>query len=422
MISIYILNAVAVGFFGMILSASFCDISWTAQKRVYMFLYMVFLMIVQGIIYGFFGGNIVVAVYPLIMHIPLALVLGIMSGKLFWSITSVLTSYLCCQLRRWLALLVVAILPWDIVTQEIVELFLTIPLLFLLLKFVSPSLRHISNHTLMEQGRFALLPFLCYGFDYHTRVYTDWLNKGDPVVVEFMFFVCSGLYLIFVVQTSKENKKRIEMEQMQGYLNLQIIQSVREIETLRKSQEKASIYRHDLRHHMRYISSCIENGRIDQVKDYIEEINLEIEASKVVVYSENEVVNLILSAFVSKAQEQGIPIKVDLKIPMKCTVPENDLCVLLSNALENALHACQKLKEKDNECWMEVVGFEKHGKLFFEISNSCDKNICYQNEIPISESLEQGLGMRSICAIVEKNNGMHTFFAKDGQFTLRLSI
>ena len=204
------------------------------------------------------------------------------------------------------------------------------------------------------------------------------------------------------------------MEQLQGYLNLQIMQSVRELEGLRKSQEKASMYRHDLRHHLRYISSCIENGNVDQVQEYIQGIYSEIEASKVVVYSENEVVNLILSAFVGKAKELGIPIKVHMEISKDVVISENDICVLLSNALENALFACQKLNTKNVD--VEVIGFEKNGKLFFEISNPCDEMVRIKNGIPFTERVEHGIGVRSICAIVDKYKGGISWKAKDNVF------
>lgn len=422
MMGIYIGNSIAVGFFGMILAAAFCDIDWTPRKRLFLFLYMVFLMLVQGMIYGAVGGNLVRLLYPLIMHVPLIIFLGGLSRKALWSVIAVLTSYLCCQLRRWLALLVVEIAKGDAVLQDGIELLLTIPLLFLLLKFVAPFVRHISHTTLMEQGRFAVIPLLCYGFDYLTRVYTNWLQEGAPVVVEFMFFICSGVYLVSVVQGSKEEKKRNEMEQIKGYLNLQVMQSIREIENLRKSQERMRIYRHDLRHHMLYISSCIENGRQEQAQEYIQGICSEIEAVKVEVYSENEVVNLILAAFAGKAEEQGIPIEVQVAISSKIGIAESDLCVLLSNALENALHACQKLKAKGEACRMEVAGFQKNGKVFFEISNSCEDTVVIKNGIPVTKTPGHGIGVRSICAIVEKYEGMYAFLVKDGRFVLRVSL
>ena len=406
----------------MILSAAFCDICWTIQKRLLMIGYMVLLMMFQGMVYGLAGGELVRTIYPLIMHIPLAMVLAVMSRKWLWPLIAVLTTYLCCQLRRWLSLLAVAIIGGDVMMQDTAEVVLTIPLLLLLLRFVAPSLRYVSHTTSMEQARFGIVPLLGYGFDYITRVYTDWLNQGAPVVVEFMFFICSGVYLIFVIQSSKEEQKRIEMEQMQGYLNLQVIQSMREIENLRKSQEKASIYRHDLRHHMLYVSSCIENGCTEQAQEYIQEICAEIEASKVALYSENEAINLILSAFVGKAEELGIPMEVHMAIPSKITVSESDLCVLLSNALENALHACERLHAKERAARIEVAGFEKRGKLFFEINNTCDGNVFIKNEIPVTYKEGHGIGVRSICAIVEKYGGMYVFKVKDGWFVLRISL
>ena len=406
----------------MILSAAFCDIYWTKKRRLFMIGYMAFLLMLQGILYVGVGGETVRVIYPLIMHVPLAMVLGVFSRKCLWPVVSVLTSYLCCQLRRWIALLVVAIAQGDTVMQDLVEVVITVPLLLLLLKYVAPSVRAVSHYSITEQGRFAVVPLLGYGFDYLTRIYTDWLNEGTPVVVEFMFFICSAVYLFVVIRSSKEEQVRTQMQRTQMFLNLQVAQSVCEIESLRMAQEKASIYRHDLRHHMLYISSCIENGHTSQAQEYIQEVCSEIEASKVELYSENEAVNLILSAFVTKAKESDIPMEVNAAIPAKISISESDLCVLLSNALENALHACEKLKGKEMAGTIEVFVFEKNKKIFFEIINSCDNTVRFQNGIPITQETGHGMGVQSICAIVKKYGGMYVFLVKDNKFVLRVSL
>lgn len=419
---VYIGNSAAVGLFGMILSISFCDILWTKKNRVSVAVYLAFLLLVQAIIYSVSGADMVTIMYPMITHIPLGLFLAAISKKYLWPFVAVLTSYLCCQLRRWLALFVTAFIAGNTELQAIVELVITIPLLFVLLKYIAPYVRFISHYTLVEQWRFGVIPLLCYGFDYLTRIYTDWLNEGTPVVVEFMFFICSALYLILVVHSSKEEKKRIQMEQIEGYLRLQVAQSVRDIEDLRKSQEKINIYRHDLRHHMLYLLSCIENGRLEEAQEYIQEVCSEIETSKVNRFCENESLNLVFSGFVGKAEERGIPIEVNVAIASTTSVKEMDLCVLLSNALDNALHACETLKEKGLPASIEISGFEKNNKLFFEISNSCDNNIRFEKGIPITHVLGHGIGVRSICAIVEKYGGMHAFIVKENRFVLRVSL
>ena len=212
------------------------------------------------------------------------------------------------------------------------------------------------------------------------------------------------------------------MEQTQDSLNLQMAQAVREIEALRKSQQTASTYRHDLRHHMQYLLACVENGKTEQAQTYIHEVCSEIEANKVTVFCENEAANLIFSAFASRAEESGIPMKIQTQIPQIIPVSESDLCVCLSNALENALHACKKVKEKGEDTSIEVTAYEKNGKFFFQCINSCEADVAFSNGIPVTDEPGHGIGVRSICAIVERYRGLYSFEVRNSRFVLRLSL
>lgn len=422
MINIQLINLTSVGVFGMVLSAAFCDILWTRKKVLAMLGGIAGILLFQGIIY--FGGDsdIVEKLYPFVTHIPLIVVLFILNRKIFWPTISVLTAYLCCQLRRWLALLIAAVFAGSSAMQDIAELVLTLPILLVLIWFIAPAVRSVSHYPVLLQCQFGLIPALYYGFDYLTRIYTDLLSDGVLVAVEFMPFVCSVTYLFFVVHASEEWRARSQLEQTQEILNLQIDQAVREIAALRESQEKTSIYRHDMRHHMQYLSSCIENGQLRQAQGYIQKIYSEIEANRVTVFCENEAANLIFSTFARRAEDNGILMRVKARIPQLIPVSETDLCVLLSNALENALHACREQGEKGRAGVIEVSVYEKNGKLFLQIINSCGEDIKFDNGIPVTNKSGHGIGVRSICAIVEQYDGIYTISAGDGQFILRISI
>lgn len=419
---ISLLNGIAVAIFGMILSASFCDIVWNRKKQITMMGSMAGLLLMQGIIIYFMGTEVVRLLYPVITHLPLMIILFLLTKKKLWSVVSVFTAYLCCQLRRWLALLVVAVCSGDAAMQSVTELLITVPLLLFLLKYISPAVRSISYSTTWMQSLFCLIPAVYYIFDYATQIYTDLLAEGNPVVAEFMSFVCSVAYLVFILRSSEEKWIRNQLEQTQDSLNLQISQAIREIDTLRESQQKTKEYRHDLRHHMQYLSSCIENGKLEHAQDYIQGICSEIEANKVIVFCENEAANLIFSAFTGRMMEHKIPMLVKAQIPRNLHIAESDLCVLLSNALENALHACRKLKEKDMEAVVEISAFEKNKKLFLQIINSCDSDITFVQGIPVTDQLGHGIGVRSICALVERYEGIYTFEAEGGKFILRVSL
>lgn len=419
---IALLNGTAVAIFGMILSASFCDIAWNRKKQIIIVGSMAGLLAVQGIVIYFMETEAVRLFYPVITHLPLMIILYLFTKQQLWATASVLTAYLCCQIRRWLALLVTAILGGDAVTQEITELMITIPLLLLLLKYISPAVRTISYNTKWMQSQFCLIPVVYYLFDYATQIYTDLMTEGTPVVAEFMSFVCCIAYLVFILRSSEEKWLRNQLELTQDSLNLQITQSVREIETLRKSQEKTREYRHDIRHHMQYLSACIGNNQLERAQEYIQKICSEIEANKVMVFCENEAANLIFSAFTGRAKEQNVPIIIKAQIPKNIHISESDLCVLLSNALENALHACQNLKEKGIQGKIEVSAFEKNKKLFLQFVNSCDSDITFVQGIPVTSQPGHGIGVRSICALVERYEGIYMFEVVEDRFVLRVSM
>lgn len=422
MSGMYFGNSVAVAAFGMILSAAFCDILWTWRKRLIMAGSMAVILLFQGFIFFWIGEDIVEYIYPVVTHFPLIIVLCVLSKKRLWPTISVLTAYLCCQTRRWIALLIVAIFSGGTAMQSITELVMTLPLLLLLLRFVAPSVRSVSRHTFAAQWQFGLVPALYYGFDYLTSVYTNLLLDGDLVAVEFMPFVCSVAYLVFIVYYSEAGRIRSQLEQMQAVLNLQITQAVREIEALRESWQKTRTYRHDLRHHMQYISTCIENGRLEQAQGYIREVCSEIEMSEVIIYCENEAANLIFSAFAGRAKDCGIPITIRAGIAQSISISESDLCVLLSNALENALRACRRRKENGLSAAIEVESYQRNDKFFLQVINSCEENIDFEQGLPVTNKPGHGIGVRSICAVVERYNGIYSFSVKDDKFILRVSL
>ena len=419
---ISLLNDIAVSIFGSVLSASFCGGLSTPRKRRIFWSCMALILILQGAVYSIWSADFLRNIYPLIVHLPLLLVLWLLTGKLLWPLISILSAYLCCELRRWIALLAVALLHGGDMMQDIGELIVTLPLLLLLLHFFMPVIRQLSAQPTKRQCMFGLIPAVYYIFDYGTRVYTDLLYSGGPAAVEFMPFVCCLVYMAFLLYHSAKEQTESQLQQVQKSLNLQLTQAVREINALRESQALASQYRHDLRHHLQYLSACIESGQAEQAQSYISGICEEIEAQKVQRYCENEAANLILSAFAGRAEKEGIPMTVQGTLPAFILVSDSDLCVLLSNALENALHACRPFAAAGMACAIDVRFYMREDKLFLQVTNPCADTIRFENGLPVSDQPGHGIGVQSICAIVRRYGGVYGFSVKNGQFILRLSL
>ncbi len=415
-------NAAAVGLFGTILSASFCDIRWDRKKKSVLIAAILAMGMAQGVLYAVTAPGTVQKLYPLITHLPLVLVLWGLKQSPVWSTIAVLTAYLCCQLRRWVALFCVALLSGNAAMQAVVEIIVTLPLLLLLLRCASPTMRVVSHYSVMIQVQFGLLPAIGYAFDYITRIYTNWLMDGVVAVVEFMPFLCSAAYLFFSTRAAETQQRQSELQQQRLVLDLQIKQSAQQIEDMRKSQELAAAYRHDLHHHLQYLSACMENNELEQARTYMKDLDDRITRQAVASYCGNTAANLILSSFVGRAAEAGVPMSVQLRLGNIPRVSNTDLCVLLSNALENALNACVAQKQTGKDASIEVRGYEKHDRVFLEIVNSCGGEVVFENGLPVTRKPGHGIGVRSICTITEKYSGLYDFEVRDGRFMLRLSL
>ena len=419
---ISLLNGTVVSVFGCLLSGYFCGVMEEKSHRRIFLMGVVGVMLLQAVTYSIWNEEIVRHIYPLVIHLPLMILLGRISRKPMWSIISVLFSYLCCQLRRWLALLAVAILNGGHMMQDIAELILTLPLIFVLIRYVAPAVQPLSEHTPGVQFRFGIIPGVYYVFDYAAVVYTDLLIGNNPVIVEFMPFVCCGAYIIFLLHYFHEEQNKNQLRQAQENLDIQLRQSVREIEALRESQALARQYRHDLRHHLQYVSACIENGESPKAQEYISGIFREIQAQKVQRYCENETVNLILSAFDARAKKDGVTLKISGALPAFINISVRDLCVLLSNGLENALHACVDPAVPQDERIIDMQFYMREEKFFLQITNPCAGKVAFEQGIPVSHREDHGIGVRSICTIVQKYGGVYSFLQKGDKFILRLSI
>ena len=139
-------------------------------------------------------------------------------------------------------------------------------------------------------------------------------------------------------------------------------------------------------------------------------------------YCENDAANLILSAFVGRAEKIKVEMKIQGTLPEVIMISGIDLCVLLSNALENALNACAPIAAKGVNCTIDVQFYECDGKLFLQVINPCEENIRFRNGIPVSEQPDHGIGVQSICAIVRRYKGVYSFAVQDSKFIFRVSL
>ncbi len=71
---------------------------------------------------------------------------------------------------------------------------------------------------------------------------------------------------------------------------------------------------------------------------------------------------------------------------------------------------------------IEVQTYEKNEKFFLQVVNDCREAVRFKDGIPVTDRPGHGTCMSSICAIVERYDGLYSFSVRDGKFVLRVSL
>lgn len=446
-----LINYIFVLIFGIIVSFYFADIRLEDNHKLFIYTTLTFALF-QAVCYLLLGQNVLYKSYPFLIHIPLILVIRFVCHKnIYISSIAVLSAYLMCTPRKWFGTAAAYIFKDIPMISDIVTIIITIPLIFIVIKYISPYIIRLKNESKTIISMFFLLPLTYYILEYAFTVYTDLLYRGEAVVIEFMdsFIVILYFILSTVILALLNKKNTAERENI--ILLSAAAQAEKEIAQLSDYQKQAAIYRHDLRHHMNFIQSCLNDNSYAQAQDYIREICTSLNNSQITRYCANEAVNLILSSYIAKADKYNITTQVSVTAANLADYKPTDLCSLFANALENAINACKLLQtartsinnsyssisdttsdynsgctsdygEINSNRIITVKVFDKNNKLCINITNTYAIEPVFVNNTPVSDKAGHGIGIRSIISVIEKYNGVYDFFTEDGLFYFQACI
>ena len=414
------LNYGLVTLFGFFLSTEIAGGWANKRQRTLILLLCPALLLLQTVFWLFLGVEQVRRIYPLIVHLPLMLSLIFALKKPAGeSAVSVFTAYCCCQIPRWVKLAVLALTSSSL-AGELCYTLSIFPIFFLLHRFFVRT----AHATMILSGRmlflFGSLPVAYYIFDYATMVYTDALYVGLPVLTEFFPTALVVFYVIFLAAYHAQARQRTQAELQNVLFEAELKQSEEEIETLRRVESQTAIYQHNMRHHLNAIAGYLSAGSPAQAEEYIKHVQADVEAITPKRFCDHELVNLLCSSFAGKAEALGLRFTADVRLPNVLSVPDTELCALLSNALENAFHAAQALEAPLR--WVEFSCQIRVNKLLIEVKNPCEGEVLMRDGLPASARKGHGYGCRSIHSIAQRNRGICTFEVRNGLFTLQAAL
>lgn len=419
-----IMNYTLLMIFGTIISIHFAGCVKSPRNQWAVALLIGMVLSFQLLSYFVLGLGITARLYPLITHVPNVLFIVFYLGKP-WPIAlvSVLTAYLCCQPANWLGLAMENLQGSTVAFHLGYSLGLLI-MYVLLSKFATNSVNQVMSYSRRSLYLFGSFPLIYYVFDYTTTIYTGFLYSGAKIIVEFFPSVLSLFFIVFVIVYNNEMQRRTRLELDNIMLETRSEQAANEIFTLQQVQQQTAIYRHDMRHHLALIYNLLESGESDKAMEYIRQTQKDIEGIVPIRYCKNGTINLVLSAFATKAEQSGVAMDVEAEVPENLPFSDTEICTLLANGLENAIDAASGAgTDPESEFPTVRVKCQVHkGNLLILIENTFPGQAEIKNGLPYTNKEGHGYGVKSIKMLVDRHKGYYSFSAEEGLFTVKIVL
>ncbi len=246
---------------------------------------------------------------------------------------------------------------------------------------------------------FAIMSFLLGGIQ--THLYNR-ISIWDKEVIFVFSVLAVGLFFVILTLLFYTKQAKKQLEEV-NTLNFQYLKLQKKYyETSLKQYDDMRRFRHDINHHIYMLSELSEENKMKELKEYIGTMSGSFEKMRG-LHTGNFISDCILSHILNDLDKRdGFSFQMDGRFPKEFFMEDIDFCILLSNLLENAKEAVEKI-EYGGCLHIEV----KHFKQWFYliVSNSTTEDTIDFTNTSKKDKKLHGYGTGNIIQIIEKYHG-----------------
>lgn len=222
------------------------------------------------------------------------------------------------------------------------------------------------------------------------------------------FWVLNVIMILINMIVFTTDQKLFRKEAEAGALKEEIAKdkiNFEEYNMLSEKYEQTRIFRHDMKEHMSVLGVLIDENP-EKAKKYIEDILKKEDEIAFSKFSDNTILNILLSKKKGECGENNVEFNIDPINAKLDFISDMDLVTLFSNLLNNALESSRESDEK--KIFLNVRQINE-SFVVIKINNSSDKKpVVINSKLKTTKENDKlhGIGMSSIKKVVKKYEGV----------------
>ncbi len=276
----------------------------------------------------------------------------------------------------------------------------------------------------------ALYACSLYGEGYYANLISTVFNNISSPTITFFFYWCavilfslsSILALYQIIRRIAEMRMDLTLQteharQLDSHLSAQ-----RDFYEARLAHEDAlRSLRHDMAGHLNTLAMLLDDNKLADAKKYLDGIAQYHKEQTTKIFCKNPYMNAVLQNYAAKCLEHHIELICHIGIG-DYMLPATEVCLILNNALENAVEA--SLAVPEGEKIIKVQAAVRQKLLLLRVSNRFDGRLTVADGLPVSMKQEEGhgYGLSNIRRAAGRRGGYMEYRVRNGYFVLDVAF
>lgn len=234
-------------------------------------------------------------------------------------------------------------------------------------------------------------------FNYNVNKTTNFLFTFSSLIMlisNIIIFIIHERIIDVLIKNTE-----LELEKQKSHINEEYY-----IE-LEKQYDSSNILIHDIKKCLGNIKGLLLQNDNSKAIEYIDSIYDGYDIKQIKKYSNNKLINVIVSRYAQLCYNNNIEFSADIRDVNFSFIKDSEITALFDNLFENAFEATKKCPNK----FINIeVDYRNENYIFIKMLNSINNKPLFQNGLPITTKKDKkghGIGIKSILKIVKKYHG-----------------
>lgn len=188
-----------------------------------------------------------------------------------------------------------------------------------------------------------------------------------------------------------------------------------------KEKQKDTIkFRHDWRNHMLLLQEMLRNDEYEKAENYFKELTATTSNPSQTIATGNEVVDMILSMKMNVLEQLEIALLCKGDFSKFDFMSYVDCCILLSNLLDNAIEANEKVQGKR---YISLRTKSTDGMFYLEIKNPMEGELQLEKGRIMTTKNEKeyhGIGLQNVRDMLERYKGEYHIMTEKNEYIIQM--